>query len=101
MTQGLLDFDAPPFVRGSDTSEAAAEEIKPSAGHLRGLVAAHISGRSDGATCDEVEAALGMRHQTASARIRELALSGAISDSGKRRLTRSRRGAVVWVGAAQ
>lgn len=47
-------------------------------------------------TCDEVEIVTGLKHQTASARIRELALKGLIKDSGKRRLTRSGRKAVVY-----
>lgn len=42
----------------------------------------------NGATCAEVEQALRLPHQTASARIR---------DSGARRLTPSGRKAIVWV----
>lgn len=37
-----------------------------------------------------------MRHQTASARVRELVLAGLIEDTGKRRKTRSGRGARVY-----
>ncbi len=37
-----------------------------------------------------------MRHQTASARIRELAIAGRIVDSNIKRRTRSKRKAIVW-----
>lgn len=66
-------------------------------GTMRADVLAHIvsKGRA-GATCDEVEAALGMTHQTASARVHELMRAGVIEPVGKRK-TRSGRGATVWV----
>jgi len=54
-----------------------------------------------GATDDEIEVALGMRHQTASARRRDLVLSGLAKDSGKRRKTRSGRSATVWVAISK
>lgn len=50
-----------------------------------------------GATCDEVEQALAMIHQTASARILELAQVGRIIDTGRRRPTRTGRNARVYV----
>jgi predicted HTH transcriptional regulator len=92
---GLFDTAAP-FVRDSDTSEAAAREIEPEASTLRAIVLAYIQG-ARGATCDEIEQVLGMRHQTASARVRELVLHDFVADSGKRRHTRSGRNAVVWI----
>jgi hypothetical protein len=93
---GLFDRRAP-FVRASDTSRQAASSIEPDARTLRGIVLAFVRGRSDnGATCDEVEIELGLRHQTASARIRELVQAKFLRDSGVRRLTRSGRGAAVW-----
>jgi hypothetical protein len=52
-----------------------------------------------GLTCDEVEQRLSMTHQTASARVHELAKLEAIVDSGRKRKTRSGRGAVVWIAA--
>jgi hypothetical protein len=48
-----------------------------------------------GATCDEIELMTGMRHQTASARIRELYLKDRIKTVGKRQ-TRSGRMALIW-----
>lgn len=79
-----------------DTSRAAAEAIEPSAGSLRGMVLDLIRYRGN-ATDDEIESELDLRHQTASARRRELVLGGLIFDSGLRRKTRSGRNAIVWV----
>lgn len=50
-----------------------------------------------GATDDEIERALRMRHQTASARRRELVKDGLIMASGRKRPTRSGRFATIWV----
>jgi predicted transcriptional regulator len=50
-----------------------------------------------GLTCEEMESSLGLKHQTASARLGELARAGLIRDSGKRRLTCSDNAAIVWV----
>ena len=86
-----------PFVRGSDTSEAAAESIEPSVPTLQACVFACFVAASSGLTCDEAEQETGLRHQTASARIRELVLLGAIHDSGRRRKTSSGRSARVYV----
>jgi len=88
----------PPFVSGSETSEDAADSVAHTAGFMRAKVLRAIVA-SDGATCDEIEIALGMPHQTASARIRELVLAGHIADAGTVRLTRRKRRAVVWKAA--
>lgn len=87
----------PPHVAGSDTSEAAARSIAPRAAQLREEVyrAIRACGVS-GATCDQVESILDRRHQTVSARIRELVQLGRIVDTGQRRPTRSRRPARVY-----
>lgn len=91
-------YERPPFVAGSDTSEAAAGSVEGLASTLRRRVWERIRGTGmAGMTCDEVEARLGLRHQTASARIRELAVRGLLADSGRRAATRSGRQAVVWV----
>lgn len=52
-----------------------------------------------GCTCDEVETLLQFSHQTASARIRDLAKASKIRDSGLRRKTRTGRSATVWKAA--
>lgn len=84
-----------------DTSRAAASSIKPIASQLRAKVLNVIRLGVDyscekGATCDEVEKILRLPHQTVSARVHELMKSGAIVDSGERRLTTSKRKAIVW-----
>lgn len=85
----------PPHVAGSGTSEDAAQQMRATAATLRAKVLRVLADRGP-STCDEVEVALGMRHQTASARIRELFLMGRIIDSNMKRRTRSNRKAIVW-----
>jgi len=85
----------PPYARGSDTSEQAAVSAPPNAGTKRRRIYDLIV-ICGGATDDELEDRTGWRHQTVSARRRELVLSGLVVDSGKRRTTRSGRKAVVW-----
>lgn len=87
-----------PFVVGSDTSMEAAESIQEHATRLamrvyHSIVLADRIGR----TCWEIETATGLSHQTASARVRELALKKYVVDSGIRRKTGTGRNAVVWV----
>lgn len=86
-----------PFVKGSDTSKAAAESIGGVVDRDRILILSFIK-RVDGATCDEIEVALGLSHQTASARCSDLKNKFClIVDSGERRKTRSGRNASVYV----
>jgi hypothetical protein len=47
-------------------------------------------------TCDEAERMTGLAHQVCSARMRDLAKSGAIVRTGKRRPTRLGRMAAEW-----
>jgi N6-adenosine-specific RNA methylase IME4 len=76
--------------------DALASLGEETTAQLRSRVLVEIRERG-GATCDEVEVALDLRHQTASARVNELLNDGLISDSGLRRHTRSGRAATVWV----
>ena len=86
------------FVKGSDTSEEAANSIAKKAPSMRTLVLAEIKNAGDsGLTDAEIESVLRMRHQTASARRRELVLAGLVIDSGERRVGASGRKAAVWV----
>jgi len=95
---GVTFENFPPFEKSSDTSFAAARSMKDVTGELRRAVARFIVERGRyGATDDEVEVDLGMRHQTASARRWELAQKDFIKKSGEKRLTRSGRKAAVWV----
>lgn len=89
-----------PYAVGRETSAAAAHAIEPSAVTLCGQVLAAIRA-CHGLTCFEIEEALHLRHQTASARIWDLHTRGLITDSGARRLTSASRAAVVWVAMDQ
>jgi hypothetical protein len=87
-----------PFVVGSDTSQQAAKDKLPTAMSDEARVLAFIDKcGGHGATDDEIEVALQMLHQNASARRYALASKGLVVDSGVRRRTRSNRRAVVWV----
>jgi hypothetical protein len=90
--------ERPGFVAGSDTSRDAAKRSDNSAGAIRIKILNYIeSTGSRGATCDEVEETMQLKHQTASARIRELVLDDKIIDTGLRRKTRSGSGARIYV----
>ena len=94
--------DGLPFARGSRTSKAAADSMAPDAGRLRDRVFSLIRKAGEqGATDDEIERWLSLTHQCASARRNELMKSAVIMDSGKTRLTRSKRAATVWIEAPE
>jgi len=97
---GGYDYDLydgrPPRVRDSDTSGAAADSVVRNITELHREILALFDRATDGLTCDEVEVALQGRHQTISARVRELVLKGLIYDSQTRRQTRSGRRARVY-----
>ena len=89
----------PPHVADSDTSLAAAEAIKESAGAIRRKIWEHVlSFGANGLTCDDVEHGLGIVHTTTSARIRELQQDGRLIKTARKRLTRQKRYARVYVG---
>lgn len=97
-----MDYDQyggrPPHVRGSDTSREAAESIIDNARQLRAVVFSCVLSCGEiGVTCDQVEVVMSGRHQTISARIRELVNEGRIIDTGERRPTRSGRGARIYI----
>lgn len=81
-----------------ETSLEAYESQKDKAPADASKILAYIirEDRPKGATCDEIEVALSMSHQTASARVRDLFKAGIIRDSGIRRNTRTGRKATVW-----
>lgn len=100
--QSLLSFDAPS--NGIETSDAAASSLRPHLNTMRAMVLEWIRLRgSEGATCDEIEAAHGMSHQTASARLCELSRpipsvrAALIDRTAAKRKTRSGRKAFVYV----
>lgn len=94
-------YGGPPFVAGSDTSEAAARAVtEPS--RLRAQVLDFLKKRGvRGATDEEIQAALAMPANTERPRRRELVLGKSVIDSGQRRRTMAGRSAVVWAVAAQ
>lgn len=87
---------------GGNAESAEANDsiaaVKPT---LRKRVVEYVRSRgTDGATSDEIEVALGMRHQTASARITEAKQLGLLEKTGTRRPTRSGHSAAVLVAVA-
>jgi hypothetical protein len=86
----------PPFQKHSKTSLAAAVEVKPKTETLRQQVLAYII-RVGGATDLEIQEGLKIEGSTQRPRRVELMNLGTIKDSGKVRLTKSRRKAVVWI----
>lgn len=93
MTQTFLPFQA-----HSRTSKAAAIAAGPNANMLRLRVLEFISAcGSEGATDDEVQIGLEMNPSTQRPRRIELERDGFVSDSGRKRPTRTGRNAVVWI----
>lgn len=86
----------PPSQRHSETSRAAAAQIKKRIGPLHAAVLAYLAG-VNGATDEEMQRGIPMAANTQRPRRRELELMGRVMDSGRRRLTASRRDAVVWI----
>jgi predicted transcriptional regulator len=87
-----------PFEAGSATSEAAADSLIDAAVTLRERVYRVIVAQAaSGTTDDEIEQILKLRHQTVSARRRELELLGRVERTADRRRTSSGRFAAVYV----
>ena len=87
-----------PSVAGSETSQAAAESIEPTAGTLRAQVLEFLRGRGlFGATDHEMQEALNMNPSTQRPRRNELNRQGLIQRVQMTRKTPSGRKAVVWV----
>jgi hypothetical protein len=81
---------------GDEFSEQAHESIQEDKVSLRRRVFAHIERCPHGATCEEVELALGLSHQTVSARITELrARRQIVTIARERRRTQAGRWARV------
>jgi hypothetical protein len=94
-------YDGTPPHVDKATSWAAAISMKTVASQLGQVVLDAIEEQPDGATCEEVEDILAMKHQTVSARIRELVLMNKLYDTGATRFNKSGRRAIVYklVGA--
>jgi hypothetical protein len=88
------------YHRGNPQSQAAHASIRGDKRRQLAIVLRYLRERGEvGATCDEIEAATGLRHQTASARCTEGKQLGYLYDSGRRRVTRSGRTAAVLVAS--
>ena len=80
------------------TSHAAAVQEAPATGSKRHAVYQFVKDHhSFGATDEEIQTGLDMNPSTQRPRRVELVDQGLLEDSGRTRLTRSRRSAVVWV----
>jgi hypothetical protein len=66
-------------------------------GNLQQLIYDLLWFYDEGLTDDEIEQKTSLRHQTASARRRELVLMELVKHSGQSRPTRSGRNAKIWV----
>jgi hypothetical protein len=88
----------PLWIKGSETSRAAAVSVAPRLNELQGVVMSYIAGRgSRGATDEEITRDLKMNPSTARPRRIELVEMGKIRSSGRTRPTVSGRSATVWV----
>ena len=69
-------FHSVPFVRSSETSKEAAVSIEDKLGPMCRVVRSALADAPDGLTCEEVEVKTGLKHQTASARLKQLQDAG-------------------------
>ena len=67
----LFNHPAAPH-NGTDTSRDAAESIRSQINGMCRDVLEKVRGCPSGLTCEQIEQLLGMKHQTASARLRDL-----------------------------
>lgn len=94
-TVGLELWDICENRHGGNPESEGANVAAASGKHRdRSIILQHLDQVGD-ATCDEVEVALGMRHQTCSARFSELKARGEIVAVGKR-VTRTGCKATVY-----
>ena len=84
-----------------DTSEEAADHMKPLTGRLRRLVLTLIKrNQAHGMTDADLEKETGLPRQTVTPRRRELVVMGLVRDSGRRRKSEtSGRSGIVWVAS--
>ena len=88
--------DAPGYQKHSSTSKAAAESVAPTAATMRDKVIRLLGHSADGFTIDQIAVFLKCQTGTASARMRELELSGLITKSDKTRLTRAKKSSKIY-----
>jgi predicted transcriptional regulator len=85
------------YHKGNTESREAHASIERMKEAMRVKIVGRLKEVPSGRTCDEIETDLGLRHQTASARISELLASTRIIRTTIRRPTRSGRSASVVV----
>jgi hypothetical protein len=91
-----------PPSESTETSTDAARSMSKAAQKLRAKVLRLVSQAGPhGCTDEEIQLALRMAGNTERPRRRELVLLGEAFESGRYRLTRSRRQAIVWVSKAK
>lgn len=83
-----------------ETSLQAHKSQKDKAPLDRVAILARLRKYRTGTTCDKLEQALNMSHQTTSARINDLVQLGKVVDSGRREKTRTGRRAICWKAVA-
>lgn len=91
MTQPTL-----PFVRGSDTSKAAADSMAERVTRLEAMVLDVLDCLEDGATDEEIDRCCRLSRTLRPRRV-ALVRRGLVRDSGRTRVTTSGRRATVWV----
>jgi hypothetical protein len=102
-------FDNDHMVRPSGTTSprvhensiSAIESLDPAAKARRAQQIFEYIKTNGGATCWEIEMALGLLHQSASSTITKLRNAGHLVDTGERRPTITGRMATVWGAVAQ
>ena len=82
---------------GTETSRDAAAAIREHLGRLECRVLVYIAGRADGATREEIGAALTMKGDTVRPRVAELVARKLVRENGETRRTTSGRRAAVLV----
>lgn len=85
------------YHKGNVESRGAHASVERMKEAMRLKIVGRLKEVPSGRTCDEIESDLGLRHQTASARISELLASTRIVRTKIRRATRSGRGASVVI----
>lgn len=87
-----------PYTKGSATSKAAAQSMVKPAKNQREQIWRYVMKQGDrGATCQEVERALDICHQSCSTRMMELRQMGRLNHKGETRRTESNRQAEVHI----
>ena len=91
-------YDGTPPHEDARTSKEAAEKVLPKINQMHARIFRFLRNQGAyGSIDDEGEVALEMKHQTYTARRRELVLMGFVVPNGKTRKTRSDCRAQVWV----